>query len=181
MIMAIQFFTLPYQRTASYSSKVKYTLELTHLLLQFHALALSSGAWTRALGHGFIVQKLHLSLAPFPKIDAPRPFHCTPGVSWHMDNFHSIPKHFHRFFKMLLFRNRMELNSAELISPLPASCAFRQNNTLHQLWRIDGRLAGQSSDQVKMSMPWGLPFEHSPSNSAARASQFVIHPVSLLT
>lgn len=39
---------------------------------------------------------------------------------WHMDNFHSIPKHFHRFFKMLLFRNRMELSSAELISPLPS-------------------------------------------------------------
>ena len=44
-----------------------------HLPLLLHILALSSGAWTRAFG--FTVQKLHLSLAPFSKIDVPRPFH----------------------------------------------------------------------------------------------------------
>ena len=94
MIMVTQFFTPPYQRTASYSSKVNYTLELTHLpacspfwllvalplpsgnpqsFRWIAHLALSSGAWTRAFG--FTVQKLHLPFTPLSKIDVPRPFH----------------------------------------------------------------------------------------------------------
>ena len=60
-------------RELPYLSKLNYTLELMHLPLLLHILALSSGAWTRAFG--FTVQKLHLSLAPFSKIDVPRPFH----------------------------------------------------------------------------------------------------------
>ena len=69
MIIVIQFFTPPYQRTASYSSKVNYTYRSYRATLLTHILALSSGAWTRAFG--FTIQKLHLSLTPFSKIDVP--------------------------------------------------------------------------------------------------------------